>query len=327
MPPSPRTVVAGGPATRDLARVRRRRGRASGSRSAGGPRPPPPDVRITKRSPAHERHVGGLGREPLDGAVAPLDRATSPAAPGSPPRRPAGGCPMRSPRTVTSASVSSSITVSTPSPPRHSPGPPESGQQPGRAHDERVLRLERLELGDHRAPTEEERAGRVGPVRAGARAEPAELVEQAEPPLAVAVEPGERETWISELAADAVVGRGRAERGEDRLDRGGDGHHAAAAGRRAAPGSRACPMGRWCAAGGSSPRSSAIVGIDEAAHRVDDARQRLRERRVDHAARLRRRPREVDVDGAVALDSVTAACTSKSRSGSTPSLSIAKLPE
>ena len=73
------------------------------------------------------------------------------------------------------------------------------------------------------------------------------------------------------------------------------------------------------------PSFIGIARIDEAAHRVDHARQRLRERRVDRAARLWRRAGEVDVDRR-RRRSVTATCTSKRSPCSKPSPSMVKLP-
>ena len=59
------------------------------------------------------------------------------------------------------------------------------------------------------------------------------------------------------------------------------------------------PGGRCTWSGRKHPSFIGIVGSTKQRHRVHDARQRLRDRRVDRAARLRRRPAEIDVDRAV----------------------------
>ena len=90
-------------ATRDAASSRTSASTASRSRASGGPRPPPPDVRMTKRSPAARWmptcFVGST-------SVVPSARSTAytPGAPAPPPSTPGGGSSMRSPRTVSSAS-------------------------------------------------------------------------------------------------------------------------------------------------------------------------------------------------------------------------------
>ena len=160
------------------------------------------------------------------------------------------------------------------------------GPQPGRAHDERVLRLERFELGDDGAAAEEERAGRVGPVVAGARAETTELVEQVQPPLPAGVEAGERVHVDQRARADGVLGPGGRQRLEDRLDRRRDGHDAPAA-RRGRRRVHERPRRQRRREGPEAAFVHRDRRVDEAPHRVHDAGQRLRERRVDHPARLR----------------------------------------
>ena len=126
---------------------------------------------------------------------------------------------MRSPRTVSSAGPCNSITSSVPRPPRHWPAPPESGAQARAVHDERVLRLERLDLRDHRTATEEVAAGGVGAVDAVAPAHTAEVVEEVHPGLAVVTDPGERVHVDQRARCDLVVGERLRHRAEDRLDR------------------------------------------------------------------------------------------------------------
>ena len=94
---------------------------------------------------------------------------------------------MRSPRTVSrrvGEQLDHGLDAETAAPRARPAG---VGEQPSRAHDERELRLERLDLGDHRAAAEEERAGGIGAVGAVAGAEPTELVEEREPRGAVGV--------------------------------------------------------------------------------------------------------------------------------------------
>ena len=89
---------------------------------------------------------------------------------------------MRSPRTVSSA-ASASISIDHLGAEAAAPlaGAARVEAQARLSHDERVLRLERLDLRDHRAPAEEVAAGRVGPVDAVAPADAAEVVEQVHP--------------------------------------------------------------------------------------------------------------------------------------------------
>ena len=139
----------------------------AGSRSSGSPKPPPPDVRMTKHVPGSQGHAARLVGSPstLPSCRSTANRAR--AARAAPPLAPGGGILHAvAAHGQLRRSVSSRRRSSTPSPPRHRPGPPRVGTQ-ARVHgNERVLRLEWFELGDDRAAAEEEGARGVGPVRA-----------------------------------------------------------------------------------------------------------------------------------------------------------------
>ena len=92
------------------------------------PHPPPPGLSIRIRSPLRKRALNFPGRvcfEPSARRICAL-----PTAPLAPPVNPHGGYSRRSANNVASASVRTSISRTTPSPPRNLPGSPASETQP-----------------------------------------------------------------------------------------------------------------------------------------------------------------------------------------------------